>query len=63
MFRQYLPYLTYLSAFDNNTNHFQIQNIPMDFEQLQKDDIEIFISDDRPIYGYDGKPHPQPKVQ
>lgn len=63
IFRQYLPYLTYSSAFDNNTNHFQIQNIPKDFEQLQKDDIEIFISDDRPIYGFDGKPHPQPKVQ
>ena len=63
MFRQYLSYLTYLSAFDDNTNPFQIKNIPKDLEQLQKDDIEIFISDDRPIYGFDGKSHPQPKVQ
>ena len=41
---------------------FQTQIFPKDFELLQREDIEVFLSPKMPILGIDAKPHPNPKV-
>ena len=32
------------------------------FEKLVEEDIEVFLCRERPILGWNGEPHPNPKV-
>ena len=42
--------------------YFQLQLISEDFETVTEKDLEFFFRRDKPIMGWDGHPHPNPKV-
>ena len=41
---------------------FQLQLMKDDFETLKEEDLEFFFSRDKAILGWNGLPHPNPKV-
>ena len=43
-------------------SYFQIQKLPVDFENLKEEDFKVFLSRDRPVLGINATKHPNPKV-
>ena len=54
---------TFVCSLENQSFHFQLQLIEDDFETLEEKDLEFFFTRDKPILGWNGLPHPNPKVK
>jgi hypothetical protein len=59
--KQSNPY-TFSILIPNQCFLFQLQLIEDDFETFQEKDLEFFFSRDKAILGWNGLPHPNPKV-